>query len=74
MYVCVFGGGSGGGLYVIAHPRHPGRFILEGSDPWLHQIGDGVWIGYKNNPCNASEACECGNEHSDSVKCGEFLD
>jgi hypothetical protein len=21
-----------------------------------------------------AESCECGNEHSDSIKCGEFLD
>jgi hypothetical protein len=46
-YVC-------GGIYVIAHSHHPGRFILGESDPWVHRIGDQVWIGYKINPNNAS--------------------
>jgi len=32
----------------------------------------GIWTGL-GGP-RLTEACECGNEHSGSVKCGEFLD
>ena len=31
------------------------------------------WIGLAEDR-QVADACECGNEPSDSVKCGEFLD
>ena len=33
----------------------------------------GIWNGL-GWPRRESDACECGSEHSGSVKCGEFLD
>jgi len=42
-------------------PGIDGRIILR----WLFRKWDvGFWTG----------TCECGNEPSDSIKCGEFLD
>jgi len=32
------------------------------------------WIGLAQDRDRLADACECGNEPSDSVKCGEFLD
>jgi len=32
------------------------------------------WIGLAQDSENVADACECGNEPSGSVKCGEFLD
>jgi len=38
----------------------------------LQEVGCGYmdWIGL----AQVADACECGNEPSGSVKCGEFLD
>ena len=38
----------------------------------LQEVGCGYmdWIGQRQ----VADACECGNEPSGSVKCGEFLD
>ena len=32
------------------------------------------WIGLAQKQRQVADACECGNEPSGSVKCGEFLD
>ena len=32
------------------------------------------WIGLAQEKRQVADACECGNEPSSSVKCGEFLD
>ena len=32
------------------------------------------WIGLAHDKRQVADACECGNEPSGSVKCGEFLD
>ena len=42
----------------------------------LQEVGCGYmdWIGLAQDRDSLAEACECGNEHSGSVKCGEFLD
>ena len=32
------------------------------------------WIGLAQGMGQVADACECGNEPSGSVKCGEFLD
>ena len=41
----------------------------------LHEVGCGYmdWIELAQDR-EFSNACECGNEPSSSVKCGEFLD
>ena len=36
---------------------------------WVYGL---VWAGPGQR--QVADACECGNEHSGSVKCGEFLD
>jgi len=36
---------------------------------WVYGL---VWAGPRLR--EMEDACECGNEHSGSVKCGEFLD
>jgi len=41
----------------------------------LQEVGCGVWIGSSWLRIGTSGGnCECGNEPSGSVKCGEFLD
>jgi len=42
----------------------------------LQDVGYGYmdWIGLAQNRNRWLNACECGNEFSGSVKCGEFLD
>jgi len=32
------------------------------------------WIELAHGRGQVSATCECGNEHSDSIKCSEFLD
>jgi len=41
----------------------------------LQEVGCGYmdWIGLAQDR-QVADACECGNEHSGSMKCGEFLD
>ena len=34
----------------------------------------GIWNGLGFLRIQVTDACECGNEPSGSVKCGEFLD
>ena len=35
----------------------------------------GIWTGWRwPRMRQVADACECGNERSGSVKCGEFLD
>ena len=33
-----------------------------------------IWTGLGRPRIETTDACECGNEPSGSVKCGEFLD
>ena len=42
----------------------------------LQEVGCGYvdWIGLAQDREKVADACECGNEPSGSVKCGEFLD
>jgi len=42
----------------------------------LQEVGCGYmdWIGLAQDRVQVANACECGNEPSGSVKCGEFLD
>ena len=42
----------------------------------LHEVGCGYtdWIGAGLGYKQVADTCECGNEPSGSVKCGEFLD
>jgi len=42
----------------------------------LQEVGCGYvdWIGLAQDRDRWPDACECGNEPSGSVKCGEFLD
>jgi hypothetical protein len=36
--------------------------------------GGGAWTGYASGQGQVAGCCECGNERSGSIKCGEFLD
>ena len=42
----------------------------------LQEVGCGYmdWIGLAQDTDRLADDCECGNEPSGSVKCGEFLD
>ena len=42
----------------------------------LQEVGCGYvdWIGLAQDRGQMANACECGNEPSGSIKCGEFLD
>jgi len=42
----------------------------------LQEVGCGCmdWIGLAQDKRQVADACECGNEPSGSMKCGEFLD
>jgi len=42
----------------------------------LQEVGCGFmdWIGLAQDKRQVADGCECGNEPSGSVKCGEFLD
>jgi hypothetical protein len=41
----------------------------------LREIGLGMWIGFIGLRIGqVAGSCEHGNEPSDSIKCGEFLD
>jgi len=50
----------------------PGRRWVDNIRMDLQEVGCGYmeWIGLAQD----RDACECGNEPSGSVKCGEFLD
>ena len=44
---------------------------------WISRRWDvGIWtgLGWPRIERQVADACECGNEPSSSVKCGEFLD
>jgi hypothetical protein len=48
-----------------------GRMILN----WIfRKCDDEGWIGYAAGQGQVVGSCECGNEPSVSMKCGEFLD
>ena len=41
----------------------------------LQEVGSGTWTGliwFRIG--TGGKICKCGNEHSDSIKCGEFLE
>ena len=71
-----YGGGEGACRVPVGKPegkRQLGRPRLRWVDNIrmdLQEVGCGHvdWIG------RVAEACECGNEPSGSIKCGEFLD
>ena len=45
------------------------KIDLQGSGMWVYGL-DGVGSGYEQ----MTGTCECGNEPSGSIRCGEFLD
>jgi hypothetical protein len=48
-----------------------GRIILK----WIFKKWDGAWTGLIWLRIGTGDgSCECGNEPSGSIKCGEFLD
>ena len=53
----------------------PRRRCVDNNRMDLQEVGCGYmdWIGLAQHR-QVAHACECGNEPSDSVKCGEFLD
>jgi hypothetical protein len=53
----------------LEDPRVDGRIILG----WIFNKWSGLdWYG--SGERQVAGSCECGNEHSGSIKCGEFLD
>ena len=56
----------------LENPGVDGRIILDGSS------GSGMWVcgldGASSVLRQVACACECGDEPSGSIKCGEFLD
>jgi len=56
----------------LGRPRHS---WVDNIRMYLQEVECGymVWIGLALDR-QVAEACECGNEPSGSVKCGEFLD
>ena len=64
--------GKPGGKNRWRDPGVDGRIILR----WLFRKWDvGVWTGSSWLRIEQEAGtCECGNEHSGSIKCGEFLD
>jgi len=56
--------------------RGPRRRSLDNIRMDLQEVGCGYmdWIGLAQNRKQVVDPCECGNEPSGSVKCGEFLD
>ena len=71
------------GAYRVLVEKPEGRSLLgRPSRRWvdnirmdLQEVGCGYmdWIGLARDR-QVADACECGNEPSGSVKCGEFLD
>jgi len=43
---------------------------------YLQEVGCGYmdWVGLAQDKRQVADSCECGNELSGFVKCGEFLD
>jgi hypothetical protein len=75
--------GEGRGAYRILVGRPEGRNHLEdrGVDgriilKWIFKKWDGGHglDSYGSGQGQVAGSCECGNEPSDSIKCGEFLD
>ena len=60
------------GQYPLGRPR---RRWVDNIRMDLQEVGCGYvdWIGLAQDR-QVADACECGNELSGSVKCGEFLD
>jgi len=57
----------------LGDPGLDGRIILT----WIFRKWDvGVWtgLGWLQDRDRWRETCECGNEPSGSIKCGELLD
>ena len=50
-----------------------GRIILKWILKWMWWGGGVYWIDLAQD-WNVAGACECGNEPSGSIKCGEFLE
>jgi len=71
------------GVYRVLAGKPEGRRPLgRPRHKWVHnirmdlqEVGCGYmdWIGLAQDR-QVADACECGNEHSGSVKCEEFLD
>jgi hypothetical protein len=59
-------------MYQLAYPGTDGTIILR----WIFRKWDvGVWNGSSwLRIGTGGRPCECGNETSGSMKCGEFLD
>ena len=68
-------GSSWGNWRERDHMGGPRRRWVHNIRMELHEVGCGYmdWIELAQDR-EFSNACECGNEPSSSVKCGEFLD
>jgi hypothetical protein len=67
--------GKSEGKSPLGRPRRPRRRWVGNIRKDLQELGCGhmEWIGLAQDR-QVADACECGNEPSGSVKCGEFLD
>jgi len=70
----------GGGVYrvLVGKPEggRPRRRWVDNIRMDLQEVGCGYmdWIGLAQDREKVADACECGNEPTGSMKCGEFLD
>ena len=62
-------------IKILSGEYYNGRRWVDNIRMDLQEVGCGYmdWIGLVQDR-HVTEVCECGNEPSDSVKCGEFLD
>jgi hypothetical protein len=74
--------GEGRGAYRILVGRSERRPLGRPRRGWEHnikmdlqEVGWGMdWIHMAQDRDRVADSCECGNEQSGSIKCGEFLD
>ena len=78
-HVALMGEERGAYRVLVGKPEGRNHWGDLGVDGWMilgsisRRWDVGIWTGL-GWPRQMADACECGNEPSGSVKCGEFLD